>query len=85
MFQRAQSTLEAAGTRLDDVVELTTFHRNAPDTAAFADEFARFIKVQKEFFGNHYPAWSAVGVTPCYLPRLRSKCGWSPSSAPGSM
>ena len=68
MFQRAQSTLESAGTNLDDVVEVTTFHQNAPDTAAFNAEFARFLEIQKEFFTNHYPAWTAVGVTSLLAP-----------------
>jgi enamine deaminase RidA (YjgF/YER057c/UK114 family) len=68
MFQRAQNTLESAGTNFDDVVEVTTFRQNAPDTAAFAAEFASFIEIQKEFFTDHYPAWTAVGVTSLLAP-----------------
>lgn len=68
MFQRAQSTLESAGASLDDVVEVTTFHRNAPDTAAFAAEFGKFIEIQQGFFTHHYPAWTAVAVTSLLTP-----------------
>ncbi|GAC1457421.1 MAG: hypothetical protein PVSMB6_15910 [Steroidobacteraceae bacterium] len=77
MFQRAQSTLESAGASLDDVVEVTTFHRNAPDTAAVAAEFARFSEIQQRFFTHHYPAWTAVGVTSLLAAEAPVVCGWS--------
>ncbi|HXA48310.1 MAG TPA: Rid family hydrolase [Burkholderiaceae bacterium] len=63
MFERAKSTLEAAGSSMDDVVEITTFHQNAKDTASFNKEFAEFVKIQGEYFKAKYPAWTAVGVT----------------------
>jgi enamine deaminase RidA (YjgF/YER057c/UK114 family) len=63
MFERAKSTLEAAGSSMDDVVEMTTFHQHAPDSASFNKEFDEFVKIQGEYFKVKYPAWTAVGVT----------------------
>jgi enamine deaminase RidA (YjgF/YER057c/UK114 family) len=45
MFQRLDRTLHAAGASMADVVELTTFHRDAADTAGFRAEFERFLAV----------------------------------------
>jgi enamine deaminase RidA (YjgF/YER057c/UK114 family) len=63
MFERAKSTLEAAGSNMDDVVEMMTFHQHAKDTASFNKEFEEFVKIQGEYFKAKYPAWTAVGVT----------------------
>ncbi|KFL36039.1 Rid family hydrolase [Arenimonas donghaensis] len=63
MFKALEAHLEAAGASLGDVVELTSFHASASDSAAFNAEFARFAPIHKEFFPDHYPAWSAVGTT----------------------
>ena len=56
--------LEAAGATLGDVVELTTFHVDMGETAAFG-------KVKDEFFPESYPAWTAVGTSALVLPPLR--------------
>lgn len=63
MYQRAGELLEAAGASFDDVVELTTFHTTPTDSAAFSDEFDRYMPLHREFFGEHRPAWTAVGTT----------------------
>jgi enamine deaminase RidA (YjgF/YER057c/UK114 family) len=63
MFEQLRAHLETAGASLADVVELTSFHVGATDTAAFQAEFARFAPIHAEFFPGHYPAWSAVGTT----------------------
>ncbi len=63
MFDRLKLTLEAAGASIDDVVEINTFHREPKDTAAFNDEFKRFLVVHDEYFHGTYPAWTAVGTT----------------------
>jgi len=63
MFKRLKMTLEAAGATLDDVVEITTFHREPKDTPAFEAEFQRFLAIHKEYFQTGYPAWTAVGTT----------------------
>jgi enamine deaminase RidA (YjgF/YER057c/UK114 family) len=63
MFERLKLTLEAAGASMDDVVEITTYHREAKDTAGFTAEFKRFLAVHQEYFPAGYPAWTAVGTT----------------------
>jgi enamine deaminase RidA (YjgF/YER057c/UK114 family) len=63
MFDKLKLTLEAAGASLDDVVEINTFHREPKDTAAFNEEFDKFLKIHHEYFHGNYPAWTAVGTT----------------------
>lgn len=63
MFEVLKARLALAGASLADVVELTSYHRQPTDTAAFQQEFDRFLRVHREFFPSHYPAWSAVGTT----------------------
>lgn len=61
-FQQLQAHLEKAGASMADVVELQSFH-----VARDHDEFRRRVepalKVHREFFKDHYPAWTAVGTT----------------------
>jgi enamine deaminase RidA (YjgF/YER057c/UK114 family) len=61
MFDRIKTNLAAAGASMGDVVELQTFHRGGPDSAAFQAEFRRFRAVHDEYFTDHYPAWTAIG------------------------
>ncbi|MCH9651827.1 MAG: hypothetical protein K0U98_26600 [Deltaproteobacteria bacterium] len=63
MYQRAVELLEAAGASLDDVIELTTFHTESKTSAAFREEFARYMPIHREFFGEHRPVWTAVGTS----------------------
>ena len=63
MYERAGEVLAAAGASFADVVELTTFHTEPTDSAAFGKEFERYMPIHREFFGDHRPAWSAVGTT----------------------
>nr|WP_295381175.1 Rid family hydrolase [Pseudoxanthomonas sp.] len=63
MFEVLKARLALAGASLADVVELTSYHRQPTDTAAFQQEFDSFLRVHREFFLSHYPAWSAVGTT----------------------
>ncbi len=55
--------LASAGATLEDVVELTTFHAAPADTPAFRAEFEKYMPIHKEFFGDHRPAWTAVGTS----------------------
>jgi enamine deaminase RidA (YjgF/YER057c/UK114 family) len=61
MFKTIERTLAAAGAKMEDVVEINTFHAQAKDSAAFMKEFQDFVKVHAEFFPTHYPAWTAIG------------------------
>ncbi len=63
MFEQLAVHLEAAGSSLADVVELTTFHAEPKDSEAFKAEFVILFKVHHTFFPTHYPAWTAVGTT----------------------
>ncbi|MBW2490650.1 MAG: RidA family protein [Deltaproteobacteria bacterium] len=55
-FLTIKRILEYAGSGLDDVVEIVTYHRNMAD-------FYRFNAIKLEFFKSNYPAWTAVGTT----------------------
>ena len=61
-FQQLQAHLETAGATLADVVELQSFHV-ARDHAEFRSAWSPVLKVHREFFSDHYPAWTAVGTT----------------------
>lgn len=62
MFAQLKAHLEKAGATLEDVVELQSFHV-AHDHAQFQRRMAPVLKVHREVFKNHYPAWTAVGTT----------------------
>ena len=68
MYRRVKELLVAAGATIDDVVELTTFHAGPKDSAAFHAEFERYMPIHREFFGEHRPAWTAVGTTALLSP-----------------
>ncbi|UHQ23312.1 hypothetical protein LVB77_00945 [Lysobacter sp. 5GHs7-4] len=61
-FQQLEAHLKRAGASLEDVIELNSFH-----VAQNHEEFRRVVepvlKVHREFFKDHYPAWTAVGTT----------------------
>lgn len=63
MFDQLKAHLATAGASLADVVEITTYHAGATDSARFNEEFARFAPIHARYFPDHYPAWSAVGTT----------------------
>lgn len=68
MFEALKAHLATAGATLADVVEITTYHAQPRDSAAFQAEFAKFAPIHHEYFPDHYPAWSAVGVTALLQP-----------------
>lgn len=61
-FEQLKVHLESAGATLADVVELTSFHV-ARDHTEFRAKIEPVLKVHREFFTDHYPAWTAVGTT----------------------
>ncbi len=62
MFERMKTDLALAGLTPADVVEITTFHTEPKDTAAFDAEWDRFLKIHAEYFpAGNYPAWTAIG------------------------
>lgn len=62
MFEQLKLHLESAGASMDDVVELTSFHVST-DHEDFRRRVEPVLKVHREFFKDHYPAWTAVGTT----------------------
>jgi enamine deaminase RidA (YjgF/YER057c/UK114 family) len=62
MFAQLKAHLAEAGATLDDVVELQSFHV-AKDHAEFQRRMEPVLKVHREVFTEHYPAWTAVGTT----------------------
>lgn len=63
MYQQAEGLLAAAGATFDDVVEVTTFHLAPDSSLAFRAEFDRYMPIHQSFFGEHRPAWTAVGTS----------------------
>lgn len=63
LFEHLKATLATAGASLDDVVEITTYHREPSDSAAFRAEFDKFAAIHGATFRGGYPAWTAVGTT----------------------
>mgnify|MGYP001828555264 CR=1 FL=1 len=63
MYTRAEELLKASGATIEDVVELTTFHLEPDGTAEFRAEFDLYMPIHRAFFGEHRPAWSAVGTS----------------------
>ena len=61
-FQQMEAHLKAAGATMADVVELQSFHV-ATDHDDFRRRVEPVLKVHREFFKDHYPAWTAVGTT----------------------
>ncbi len=62
-FQNLQHVLEAAGSSLDDIVELVSYHTSMNGIRDFG-------KVKATFITKNYPAWTAVGVTELVFPQL---------------
>lgn len=64
-FQQLKRHLETAGASLADVVELNSVHV-AADHAQFRERIEVVLRVHREFFPDHYPAWTATGTTALY-------------------
>ena len=62
-FQNLEKVLKEAGSGLEDIVELVTYHTSMKQISGFS-------KVKAKFIPENYPAWTAVGVTELVLPDL---------------
>lgn len=57
-FENLKATLDAAGCKLDDIVDITTFHTDPEG------QFPTIMAIKQEMFGKPpYPNWTAIGVT----------------------
>lgn len=64
-FRALADTLAEADASLADVVEMTTFHTDMPDS------LGHFLAVKDEFIAAPYPAWTAIGCTALAVPGAR--------------
>ncbi len=56
-FENLKALLEAAGSSLDEIIEMTTFHVD------FGTHIGAFMTVKDDFIHPPYPAWTAIGVS----------------------
>ncbi len=64
-FAGVARVLEAAGCTMADIVEMTTFHTDMPNS------LGTFMKVKDRSISEPYPAWTAIGCTALAVPGAR--------------
>lgn len=64
-FALLGTVLAAAGATLADVVDLTSFHCDMPES------MAAFMAAKDAAISEPYPAWTAIGCTALAVPRAR--------------
>ena len=62
VFERIDQILKEAGSSLDRIVDMTTYHVD------MHEHIQDFIEVKSEYVPD-LPSWTAVGVTELYSPR----------------
>ena len=62
-FKKIDQILREAGSSLDDIVEIVTYHTSM-------DELEKFKKVKSEFLTKNFPAWTAIGLMELVFPGL---------------
>jgi enamine deaminase RidA (YjgF/YER057c/UK114 family) len=65
VFERLKIVLEAAGSSLDDLVEIVSYHVDLPGA------LAGFIKVKERYVKAPYPTWTILGVAALARPELK--------------
>ncbi len=65
VFAGLASVLAAAGAGLADIVDMTSFHTDLPETMGL------FMKVKSAALAEPYPAWTAIGCTALAAPGAR--------------
>ncbi|MFE7416160.1 RidA family protein [Rhodococcus sp. NPDC057529] len=63
-FEGVKQVLEEAGSSLDDIVELTTFHTD------LHGDGPGFGAVKDQYIGEPYPSWTGVGVSQLARPEF---------------
>lgn len=63
-FRNLAFVLEASGASLGDVVEITSYQLDM-------EQFNAVVDARNEAFGEHRPAWTAVGVSALPLPSMQ--------------
>lgn len=63
LFESLSSVLEAAGSSLDNVVEMTSFHIKMSET------LGTFMQARDTALSEPWPAWTAIGCSELALPK----------------
>lgn len=66
-FANLAATLEAAGSSLAEIVEMTSFHIDMSDT------LAPFMAARDAVLAEPWPAWTAIGCTQLAIPSARAE------------
>lgn len=56
-WDNVRTVLEAGGSSLDDIIEITSYH------VGFSQHIAAFMKAKDAVVSEPYPAWTAIGVS----------------------
>lgn len=62
VFENVKMVLEEAGARLDQIIEMTTFHVD------LSTHLPAFMTVKDKYIKDPYPAWTAIGISELALP-----------------
>jgi enamine deaminase RidA (YjgF/YER057c/UK114 family) len=62
VFAGLATTLEAAGAAMSDIVDMTSFHTDLPDS------LGEFMAAKDAAIAEPYPAWTAIGCTALAMP-----------------
>ena len=54
-FENLKKVVEAAGARMSDIVDLTSFHTDMRDLQVF-------MRVKDRYLTEAFPAWTAIGA-----------------------
>lgn len=54
-FKNLKNVIEAAGARMSDIVDLTSFHTDMRDLPVF-------MRVKDRYLTEDFPAWTAIGA-----------------------
>ena len=65
VFAELAATLAEAGASMADIVDMTSFHTDMPDT------LGDFMAARDAAIGEPYPAWTAIGCTGLAIPGAR--------------
>jgi enamine deaminase RidA (YjgF/YER057c/UK114 family) len=65
VFAGLSAALEAAGATMGDIVDMTSFHTDMPDT------LGDFMAAKDAAIDEPYPAWTAIGCTGLAIPGAR--------------
>ena len=63
-FERLKLVVEAGGARLDDIVDLVSYHVD------MHKHWSEFVAIKGRYFTQPFPAWTAIGIAGLARPGL---------------